>query len=201
LNLAQEVDMGYAQRQYVMTADEFLAWEATQLERHEFVNGEVFAMSGAEMRHVTVSLDVAMALRQHLSGSGCRTYISDAKLAAADNSSFFYPDVFVTCSEADHRDPLVQREPTLIVEVLSPSTASYDLSGKFAYYRQIASLREVAFIDLDMRRTDVYRKGADGLWVLHSFDRGADVRLASVDLTITAAILFAEVGEATPTPQ
>jgi Uma2 family endonuclease len=84
----------------------------------------------------------------------------------------------------------------LIVEVLSPSTAAYDLGEKFAHYRRIASLREIAFIDLDARRTEVYRKGADALWVLHSFDRSEDVRLASVDLTITAAVLFADVDEA-----
>jgi Uma2 family endonuclease len=123
------------------------------------------------------------------------------KLAVADDRCFFYPDVFVTCSQADRKDPLIQREPTLIVEVLSLSTAGYDLGKKFAYYRQIGSLREVAFIDLDMRRTDVYRKGADALWVLHSFGRGADVSLASVDLTMTAATLFADVDEEAPASQ
>jgi Uma2 family endonuclease len=194
LDFTCEADMGYAKRESVMTADEFLAWEATQLERHEFVDGEVFAMAGAEDRHVTVSLNVAFMLRQHLSGSPCRTFMVDMKVAA-DDARFFYPDVLVTCSEADRKERLVKREPSLIVEVLSPSTAAYDLGDKFAYYRQIASLREIAFIDLDARRTDVYRKGADGLWVLHSFDRGADVRLASVDLTITAAALFADVDD------
>jgi Uma2 family endonuclease len=196
LGFAHEADMGYAKRQPVMTADEFLAWEAAQLERHDFVDGEVFAMAGAEDRHVTVSLNVAMALRQHLSGSRCRTFMADMKVAAADDSGFFYPDVVVTCGEADRKDPLIKREPTLIVEVLSPGTAAYDLGSKFAHYRRIGSLREIAFIDLDARRTDVYRKGADGLWVLHSFDRGADVGLASVDLTITDAALFADVDEA-----
>ncbi|MDR0274331.1 MAG: Uma2 family endonuclease, partial [Burkholderiaceae bacterium] len=111
--------------------------------------------------------------------------------------SFFYPDVLVTCSAADRQRPLVKREPTLIVEVLSPGTAAYDLGAKFSHYRQIPALREIAFIDLDARRTDVYRKSADGLWVLRSFDAGADVQLASVDLTITAAALFADVDDAT----
>ena len=188
--------MGYAARQTAMTAEEFLAWEAGQTERHDFVDGEVFAMSGAEDRHVTASLNLAFALRQHLSGSPCRTYMADMKVAAADERSFFYPDVVVTCSPADRQSPLIKREPTLIAEVLSPSTAAYDLGGKFAHYRQIPTLREIAFIDLDARRADVYRKGVDGLWVLHPFDAGADVRLASVDLTITAAALFAEVDEA-----
>jgi Uma2 family endonuclease len=197
LNFTHEADMGYAKHESAMTAGEFLAWEETQLERHEFVDGEVFAMAGAEDRHVTVSLNVALALRQHLSGSPCRTFMADMKVATADDARFFYPDVLVTCGEADRKERLIKREPSLIVEVLSPGTAAYDLGEKFAHYRRIASLREIAFIDLDARRTDVYRKGADGLWVLHSFDRGSDVLLASVDLTITAAALFADVDEAT----
>jgi Uma2 family endonuclease len=192
--------MGYAARQLAMTAEEFLAWEAEQTERHDFVDGEVFAMAGAEDRHVTTTGNVYMALRQHLSGTPCRTFMADMKVAAADDESFFYPDVVVTCSPADRQSPLVKHEPTLIVEVLSPSTAAYDLGSKFAHYRQLPTLREIAFIDLNARRTDVYRRGADGLWVLHSFDAGADVHWASVDLTVTAAALFAEVDEALHEP-
>jgi len=248
--------MGYAAHQAAMTAEEFLAWEAVQTERHDFVDGEVFAMAGAEARHITVTGNVYMALRQHLSGTPCRTFMADMKVAAAAQGSnfFFYPDVVVTCSPADRQSQLlVTREPSLIVEVLSPwatlnksarvgapgfgmgceaqsaaipdgiasicneadrpkpgyadreglvqrcpNTAAYDLGSKFAQYRQIPTLREIAFIDLDARRTDVYHKGADGLWVLHPFDAGADVPLASVDLTITAAALFADVDEAPP---
>jgi Uma2 family endonuclease len=187
--------MGNAAIQPKMTAEEFLAWEAGQVERHEFVNGEVFAMSGAEDRHVTVSGNVYIALRQRLADTPCDVYMSDMKVAAANKRDFFYPDVVVTCSAADQEDRLVKREPTLIVEVLSKSTAAYDLGEKFAYYQQIPSLREVAFIDINMRRTSVYRKGADGLWVLHPFDAGTDVRFDSVDLTITAEALFAKVRE------
>ena len=173
--------------------EEYLAWEAGQTERHDFVAGEVFAMADTEDRHVTASGNVYMALRQHLAGSRCKTYMADMKVQCGADSAYFYPDVVVTCSEADRQSPLVKREPTLIAEVLSPSTAAYDRGEKFARYRQIASLAEVAFIDLDTRRADVYRKGADGLWVLHPFDAGADVSLASMNLTLSAATLFAEV--------
>jgi len=187
--------MGQAALKPAMTADEYLAWEAEQPERHDFLNGEVFAMAGAEDRHVTVSLNVAMALRQHLAGTPCRTFMADMKVQALTGNNYFYPDVLVTCGEADRLSPLVKREPTLIVEVLSPSTAAYDRGEKFAHYRRIETLKELAFIDLDTRRSDVYRRGADGLWVLHPFDAGDDVLLASVDLRISAATLFAEVDE------
>jgi Uma2 family endonuclease len=162
-----------------------------QAERHDFVAGEVFAMAGAEDRHVTATGNVYMALRQHLAGTPCRTFIADMKVQAQD--AFFYPDVLVSCSEADRASALIKREPKLIVEVLSPSTAAYDRGEKFARYRSIATLEELAFIDLDTRRTDVHRKGRDGLWVLHPFEADESVTLASVELSLSPAILFAEI--------
>lgn len=176
-----------------MTAQDFLVWEAGQPQRHEFVGGEVFAMAGAEDRHVTVALNLAIALRQHLAGSPCRTYMSDMKLHVAARNCYFYPDVLVTCSTVDHASPLVKSEPILLIEVLSPTTAAYGRGDKFAHYRSIASLSEYVLVDIDSRRADVYRKGADGLWVLHPFEPGQVVVLASVDLEIGADRLFAEI--------
>ena len=187
--------MGYAAKLPGLTAGEFLAWEAAQTERHEFVQGEVFAMAGAEDRHVTTTGNVYMALRQALAGTPCRTYMTDMKVQPLGSSDFFYPDVLVTCSAADRASALVKHEPRLLVEVLSPSTAAYDRGEKFAHYRRFASLEEFALVDLDSRRTDVYRKGGDALWVLHPCEPGQPVLLASVAVTITAAALFAEVDE------
>lgn len=177
------------------SAEDYLAWEAAQAERHEYLNGKVFNMAGAEDRHVTATLNVAMALRQHFTGSPCRVYLQDMKVQAEAGNAFFYPDVLVTCSAADRQSPLVKREPLLLVEVLSPSTAAYVRGEKFAHYRSIASLAEYVLIDLDSRRVDVYRKGADGLWVLHPFAAGEAVHWASVNLTVSAETLFAEVDE------
>ena len=99
----------------------------------------------------------------------------------------------VTCSQADARDPLVKREPVLLVEVLSPNTAADDQGDKFAAYRQLQSLREYVLIDPQSRRCDVFRLQIDGLWVLHPFEAGQDLRLASVDLDLPAALLWDEV--------
>jgi Uma2 family endonuclease len=108
-------------------------------------------------------------------------------------SSYFYPDVVVTCSAADKARHTFKTEPKLIIEVLSPSTAAYDRGAKFSHFRQLASLQEYVLIDIDARTADVFRLGADGLWVLHPFAKDAEVTLASVDLAISAAQLFAEV--------
>lgn len=185
--------MGLAARKPIFSADDYLAWENTQLERHEFLDGEVFAMAGAEDRYVTVTMNVAFALRQHLSGGPCRAFITDMRLHVAASNCYFYPDVLVTCSANDRTSTMSKSEPTLIVEVLSASTAAYDRGIKFSHYRKLPSLHEYVLVDLDTRSTDCYRKGADGFWVLHPFASGEPVELASVALTITSDQLFADV--------
>ena len=165
-------------------------------ELHEFVDGDVFAMAGAEDRHVTVAGNLYIALRQHLGGSPCRTFMSDMRLHVAAANCYFYPDVLVTCSALDLASRMVKTEPKLIAEVLSPSTAAYDRGLKFSHYRRIASLQEYLVIDLATRNTDCYRKGADGLWVLHPFARGETVALTSMALELGAAQLLAEVPKA-----
>ncbi len=187
--------MAQAAHKPTFSGSDYLAWEAEQIERHEFVDGEVFSTAGAEDRHVMVSGNVYMALRQHLSGSPCRTYMADMRLFVAAAKSYFYPDVLVTCSENDADSPLVKTEPKLIVEVLSRSTMAYDRGMKFTRYRQLPSLQEYMLVDIDERIAEVYRLGADGLWVLHPFNKGENVILASVALTITPEQLFAEVPE------
>jgi Uma2 family endonuclease len=185
--------MGHAAVQLPMSADEFLAWDTTQTIKHEFVRGEVFAMAGAHEAHVTATMNVAMALRQHLKGSPCRTFATDMKLRVEAADAFYYPDVMVTCSAADAADPLIKREPTLVVEVLSPSTAAYDRGEKFAAYRLLPSLQEYLLVDPAARRCDLYRRGADGLWVLHPGAPEQGVHFASVELELDGARLWDEV--------
>ena len=176
---------------------DYLAWEASEPQRHEYWDGEVFAMAGAEDRHITICGNAYIALRQHLQGTPYRTFMADMKVQVAAVNCYFYPDIVVTCSPRDVQDRLIKREPTLVIEVLSPSTAGHDRGAKFGAYRQLPSLQEYVLIDPDTRTTDVYRNGADGLWVLHPFVRGEAVAWASVTLTISPAQLFAEVDDDT----
>lgn len=181
------------QTQATFSADDYLTWEATQSERHEFLDGEIFAMAGAEDWHITVCLNIAMALRQHLHGTPCRTFMADMKVQAEAASSYFYPDIVVTCSATDAQSRQIKREPLLIVEVLSPGTEAYDRGEKFQRYRQIASLVEYALVDIEHRRVDVFRKQSNGLWLLHPLDAGVPLVLASVDLTVDVETLYAEI--------
>ena len=180
----------------------FLDWDSTQTIKHEYIDGEVFAMAGVQLNHARAAGNLYLALRGHLGSTPCQTFMSDVKLRVEAANCYFYPDLFVTCSAADRANPMVQREPMLIVEVLSPSTAAFDRGQKFAAYRQLPTLQEYVLIDTDARAADVYRRGADGLWVLHPFAKGETTRLASVDLQITAADLFAQVtDQPAPAPQ
>jgi Uma2 family endonuclease len=185
--------MAVPQPKAPFSADDFLAWDATQTERHEFVNGEVFAMAGGEDRHASVSGNLFAALHSHLKSSRCRVYMNDVKLQVAAANAFFYPDVFVTCSERDAASRLVKQEPLLVVEVLSPSTAAHDRGDKFASYRLCPTLAEYAVIDIDRRAVDLFRKNAEGLWVLHPLVGNATLTLASVDHALALGELFADL--------
>lgn len=179
-----------------MTLAEFLDWENSQDQRHEFVGGEVFAMVGAGRVHGLVSLNIATSLKQQLRGTPCQAFISDMKLQTADDS-LFYPDVFVTRDPADLRTELVFRAPTVVVEVLSPSTEAFDRGLKFAHYRRLPSLQEYLLVDPDARRMELFRRGADGLFTLHDAADGA-ITLASIGCTLTADLVFEDLdGEPT----
>ena len=190
---AYTLRMGQAASKLSLDAAAFLAWDATQDLRHEYFDGEVFAMAGVEDRHATVVGNIYMALRPQLRGSPCRIYTTDVKLRVEAANCYFYPDVMVTRGAADAASRLIKREAVFVAEVLSPGTAAFDRGAKFAAYRKLESLREYLLIDIDAEAADLYRKGADGLWVLHPLVMGGSFRLASVDVELVAADLFADL--------
>ncbi|AHE97558.1 Uma2 family endonuclease [Thioalkalivibrio paradoxus] len=173
-----------------MNGEAFLAWEGEQQEKHEYFRGEVFAMVGASDRHVTIALNVASALRAHLRGGPCRSFISDMKLRVEAADAFFYPDVMVTCDETDRSRDLYKTAPVLVVEVLSPGTEAFDRGAKFAAYRLLPSLREYLLIDPATGALDLYRRDPENHWVLHPHGPHEAVELQSVGLNLTGARIF-----------
>lgn len=184
--------MATAQPNPKFDAEAYLAWEAEQTERHEFVDGEVYGMTVARDAHNRVAGNIYVALRAQLRGTPCRTYMSDMKLHIASEHAYVYPDVFVTCHAADLAPSadLMKQHPSLVVEVMSDSTGSYDHGRKFEMYRGIAGLTEVLFVQPERAQADLFRRNpADGLWVLHpAAGAQAVVHLASlgIDLPFTA---------------
>lgn len=175
------------------SAADFLAWEESQAEKHEFVAGEVFAMTGARQDHVIVSLNIASALKQRLRGTPCRAYIADMKLRVETADAFFYPDVMVSCHPEDRQAKQYLSHPTLIVEVLSDSTADYDRGGKFVAYRKLASLQEYLIVDIDNRRVECFRRTADHDWLLHDYIGEIDCQLHSLSLSLPLAEIFEDI--------
>ncbi|MFI5300335.1 MAG: Uma2 family endonuclease [Polyangiales bacterium] len=182
--------MGSPAPQHPMTSDEFLAFENASPIKHEYVRGEVFAMTGTSDFHNDVVHNVSSLLRDHLRGKPCRAHHENIKLRVEAANAYFYPDVFVTCDPRDRDDHLVKRHPVLIVEVLSESTAEYDRTDKFDDYQLLESLREYALVDSRQRRAIVYRKGDDGRWDRAPMSDAASVTLASIGLTTSIAALY-----------
>ena len=131
---------------------EYLALEARSPVRHEYIAGEVFAMTGASIRHNIIALNIATALRTHLRGTPCRALMEGVKLYLKEERSYFYPDVMVTCEprllELDAQVQVVD-SPVLIVEVLSPSTEGIDRREKLRAYRTLPGLKEYAMVSQD----------------------------------------------------
>lgn len=184
--------MSLPQRRQHFSPDDYLDWECGNVIKHEYLAGEVFAMAGAKDAHVTVSMNIAMLLRHHLRGGPCRVYMADMKVRVEPADAFFYPDVVVTCDDRDHVRDYFKCHPTLIVEVLSDSTAAYDRGLKFVYYRQLDSLREYLIVDPDRLGVEVFRRAETG-WVFSPCGAGDTVELASVGLRTTIEALYEDV--------
>jgi Uma2 family endonuclease len=145
----------------------YLAWEEQQQKKHEFIAGEVFAMVGARREHVVVSLNLAAAFKQRLRGGPCQAYMADLKLRVDAVDAFFYPDVMVSCDARDHTANQFVEHPSLIVEVLSDSTAAFDRGNKFAAYRTLSSLQEYVLVDIEARRVESFRRTPENDWLFH----------------------------------
>ena len=172
-----------------LSLEAYLAWENEQPEKHEFHRGAVVAMGGAQRLHGRVQSNLSRHLGNHLAGSPCQVFANTLKVQIEDDA-VLYPDVFVTCDKADLRTDLIFRAPTLVIEVLSPSTQAYDRSAKFALYRRIPALQEYILVDPDTRRVEAFRRGADNLWVLHDMSEADTLVAASVDARVAMADVF-----------
>ncbi|MCE2697452.1 MAG: Uma2 family endonuclease [Nostocales cyanobacterium LE14-WE4] len=176
-----------------MSPLEYLEWEEQQDIKYEYINGEVFAMTGGTIPHNDVAFNLASGLKNHLKGSKCRVNIADAKVGVSDTGPFTYPDVVVSCHPKDKKAIKFIQFPSLIVEVLSPSTEAYDRGGKFQLYRRIQTLQEYVLISADKIGLDCFRLNDRGLWELHPFVEGDEVHLVSVDFRFPLSLVYEDV--------
>ncbi|WP_414544308.1 Uma2 family endonuclease [Nostoc sp. CCY0012] len=177
-----------------ITPEEYLQMEEQSAIKHEYIDGYIYAMAGATDPHVTIALNLASLLRNHVRGSGCRVYIADMKARIESLNRFYYPDVMVTCDQRDKETPTYKRFPCLIVEVLSDSTEAFDRGDKFADYQVLESLKEYVLINTKRQRIDCFRRNDQGLWVLQFYtEKEESFHLNSVNFDITMAELYEDV--------
>ena len=153
------------------TVEEYLEMENAANEKHEYYQGEIFAMSGPKLIHNIIATNILSELRQKLKGYKCRPYNSDQRIHIEKNSLFTYPDISIFCGEVKtlNDDEWNALNPTVLIEVLSASTKSYDRGDKFKLYRDIPSLKEYILIDSLSVSVEAFSVNASGLWELKEY--------------------------------
>ncbi|CAO3399343.1 Uma2 family endonuclease [Azospirillum palustre] len=164
-----------------ITPQDYLAAERTAEVRHEYVDGEIFAMVGASLNHARIVARLGYAIRQAALRRGCDAFTNDVKVRVEAANAYYYPDIVATCAGGDD-DPYVVKDPVLVVEVLSDSTEAIDRREKRTNYQKIPSLREIVLVSQSERLVEVYRRDGAG-WTVDVVREGA-VMLAALDLSL-----------------
>ncbi|MCP3964319.1 MAG: Uma2 family endonuclease [bacterium] len=184
-----------AEPQTYLTREEYLALERVAEVKSEYIDGNMIAMPGSSPEHNLIVTNLIAQLHSQLKGRPDVVYPSDLKVWIPDNGRYTYPDVTVVCGESrfqdDHQDTLIN--PTLIIEVLSPGTESYDRGRKFDFYRSIESLAEYLLITQYERRVEQFMRGDSGWALVEYLTPEEIVPLPSVDCVLAMAEVYDKV--------
>ncbi|WP_218082908.1 Uma2 family endonuclease [Anthocerotibacter panamensis] len=175
-----------------MTVAEYLDGEQDSPVRHEYLDGQVFNMTGSSAEHNLIAGNIYSRLRSHLRGGTCRAFMSDMKARIETMNTFYYPDVLVTCDSED-RERYFKSFPCLIIEVLSPGTETVDCREKLLAYQKLPSLREYVLVAQDAVTIEVYRRDEQGQWWLVRLGEKDTLHLETVGLTMTMSEVYEDV--------
>lgn len=164
-----EPAVAYSKQKY--TIEEYLEMEEAATEKHEYYQGEIFAMSGPKFQHIILQKNLSFALGKKLEDKPCQPYGSDLRVHIEKNTLFTYPDITVVCGDPEFRnnDDWNLTNPTIIFEVLSPSTKNYDRGDKFKLYRDIPTLKEYILVDSEAISIEAFYINKNGLWELKEY--------------------------------
>lgn len=170
----REPAVAYGKQKF--TIQEYLEMENAATEKHEYYKGEIFAMSGAKVRHNTIARNLLVSLGSKLKGKKCQPYGSDQRIHIPSNTLFTYPDISIICGEIItlNNDDWNVLNPTVIIEILSPSTKNYDRGEKFKLYRDIPTLKEYMLVDSESIHIEVFRLNEKNHWELEEYDSFSD---------------------------
>jgi len=178
------------------TVEEYLAMERASEEKHEFLDGEIYLMSGASRNHNLIQGNAYASLHNQLQGRPCSPYPSDMRVKISDFGQYTYPDISVVCDPEQIEDAAQDTllNPILLIEVLSPLTESYDRGKKFQHYRALDSLQEYVLIAQDQARIEHYLRQPSGEWLLSdAVGLEAVIELPSIGCTLTLAEVYEKV--------
>lgn len=176
------------------TVEEYLMLEEQSEVRHEFFEGEIFAMAGADVSHNLIGLNLALSFKIALRGQPCKVLMEGVQLAVQEGRHYTYPDVMITCDAADQQAKRIVKAPVLLIEILSPSTAEYDRGRKFNQYKKLPSLQHYLLVSQTSWLVEWYRREPGNLWSYTPLTEAADV-LVVPDLNISLTV--AEIYEGT----
>ena len=179
-----------------LSVEEYLRFERESLEKHEFYEGEVFAMAGAGRRHNKIFSNIFGPLAYLLKGKPCQPFGSDMRVHIPENTLFTYPDISIFCSDvlSSKQDEDTVIQPCVLIEILSPSTKSYDRGEKFKLYRDIPSLKEYILIDTEAIRIEAFRINDKGHWELEEYKQLSEILTIP---TLSIHIAVSEIYEGT----
>lgn len=173
-----------AQEKFRLSPQDYFDWEASQGFRHEYIDGEVFAMTGGSLVHADIALNIATVLRTQIKGHG-KVRNSDAKVGVSEDGPFFYPDVSVTCDQRDRTAERYSSFPCVIFEVLSPSTEAYDRGLKFQLYRQLESLQYYVLVGSESRTIEIFHRQSLGHWEFIPCIDGQEITFESLEIAFS----------------
>jgi Uma2 family endonuclease len=184
-----------------LTLEEYLQYEDTAQQKHEYFQGEIFAMAGASDRHNIISVNMLAEFKNQLKGKPCRPFGSDFRIYIPENTLFTYPDISIICGKFilkdkentldKYRDPA--RQPSVITEILSGSTKNYDRGDKFKLYRDIPSLKEYILVDSEAIGIEVFRINEKGHWELDEHKSIHEVlHILTVDISLPLLQIYSE---------
>jgi Uma2 family endonuclease len=166
-----------------LTPEEYFAWEEQQEVKHEYFDGEVFAMSGGTQNHGRIAVRLVSLIDNHLGDGDCAVFNSDVRVKIQESEKYVYPDASVTCDSRDRETPQYVAYPRLIIEVLSPSTEAYDRGKKFKLYQRSIAFMEYVLVSAEEIEIEVFRKKDRGKWEMTNYVAGDVIELESINLT------------------
>ena len=176
-----------------VSAEEYLIAERAALEKHEYYQGEIFAMSGASRNHNEIHTNVLGELYSKLKGRGCKPYGSELRIHIPKNTLYTYPDITIICGEMDLTDDQFDTatNPSIIIEILSKSTRNYDKGEKFTLYRDIESLQEYILVDSEKVHVEKHIRNTDNSWQLTDYRSLEDsITIPSVNVSLSLKDIY-----------